>query len=90
MNYAAFATQSLFMASLKVLLLHSQKWLPKQVNVAEPASRHYGPKMSPKNNLLMSYSLPEEEKMARASALAPQAMYGYMSVLSIDFLIFDP
>ena len=28
-NYAAFATQSLFMAALKVIFLHSVKWLPK-------------------------------------------------------------
>ena len=61
-----------------LILLHSQKWLPKQVNIAEPASRHYGPKISPKNNLCPTHSL--KKKMARASALAPQAMYGYMGI----------
>ena len=38
--YAAFATQRLFMASLKGILLHLQKWLPKigkQTNVSKPA-----------------------------------------------------
>ena len=57
-----------------LILLHSQKWLPKQVNVAEPASRHYGPKISPKNNLCPTHSL--KKKMARASAAGNVWVHG--------------
>ena len=65
------------MASLKVLLLHSQNCLPKigkRTIVAEPAPRPLGRKCHPKNNLCPTHSL--KKKMAMASALAPQARYG--------------
>ena len=50
-NYAAFTTQSFSIPILKVILLHSQKWVPKigkQTNIAEPAQRHLGRKFDQK------------------------------------------
>ena len=61
--YAAFATQSLCMASLKVILLHSQIWLSKigkQTIVAEPATRPLGQKFDQKITYVLL--IPEEKK----------------------------
>ena len=82
-NYAALATQRLFMASLEVILQHSKKRLPKigkQTIVAEPAPRPLGRKIDPKNNLCATHS--HGKKLARASALALKAMYGCGGALS--------
>ena len=68
------------MASLKVILLHSQNLLPKIDNTCRSSPETSRPKIWPKNNLCPTHS--RGEKMARGSALAPQAMYGYGVILS--------
>ena len=65
------------MASPKVILLYSQKRLPKienQTILAEPAPGPLGQKFDQKITYVLL--IPREKKMPRASALAPQARYG--------------
>ena len=56
------------MASIKVTLLHCQKWLPK---------------IKKTRNFCIP---PPRQKIARASALAPQTMYGFEGTLSRDMI----
>ena len=77
-QYAAFATQSLLMAPLEAILLHSQKRLPKIGKTdycCQTRPRPLGRKIGPKNNLCPTHS--GGKNLPRASALAPQAMYGF-------------
>ena len=90
----SFSIERAFTKSIKLLIspiifdpryyskYSSSCWLLKTGIYCRTSTETSRPKISPKNNLCPTHSL--KKKMARASALAPQAMYGYMGVLSID------